>query len=100
MTLKFKLGLDFLTVHLPTESDHPTFNCSAVIVSTNKLTQTNRFCWKYPPPATMLCWWKHVQSYWHAVSSCSNEYFCSSMCLVSIYKVKDITVMCYNCLSN
>jgi len=40
--LKFQLRLDFLTVHLPIKLHHPMFNCSEVIVLTNK--QTERFC--------------------------------------------------------
>jgi len=36
MTLKFELGLDFLTLHLPVNFHHPMFNRSEVIVLTNK----------------------------------------------------------------
>jgi len=36
MTLKFKLDLDFLTMHLPTKFHHPMFNHSEVIMLTNK----------------------------------------------------------------
>jgi len=39
MTLKFELGLNFLTVHLPTKFHHPMFNPLEVIVLTNKQTQ-------------------------------------------------------------
>jgi len=31
MTLKLKLSLDFLTMHLSTKFRHPRFNCSEVI---------------------------------------------------------------------
>jgi len=36
MTLKFELGLDILSIHLPTVFHHPMFNRSEVIVLTNK----------------------------------------------------------------
>jgi len=43
-TLKFELGLDFLTVHLSTKFfRHHVFNRSEVIVLTNK----QEFCWKH-----------------------------------------------------
>jgi len=38
MTLKFELGLDFLTMQLSTKFHHPTFNRSEVIMLTNKQT--------------------------------------------------------------
>jgi len=41
-TLKFELGLDFLTVHSPTKFHHPIFNRSEVIVLTNEQKQTNK----------------------------------------------------------
>jgi len=44
ITLKFELGLDFLTMHLSTKFHRPMFNRSEVIMLTNK--QTKRFCWK------------------------------------------------------
>jgi len=37
-TLKFKLGRDFCTMHLIAKFHHTTFNCSEVIVLTNKQT--------------------------------------------------------------
>jgi len=44
MSLKFELGLDFLTMHLPTKFHHPMFNRSDVIVlrSTQTHKQTKR----------------------------------------------------------
>jgi len=36
LTLKFELGLDFLTMHLAIKFHHPTFNHSQVMVLTNK----------------------------------------------------------------
>jgi len=44
MTLKFKLGRDLCTMHLPTKFHHPMFIRSEVIVLTNKQTdkQTNK----------------------------------------------------------
>jgi len=51
MTLKFELGLDFLTVHLPTKFHRPMFNRLEIVltkVQTRKLSliedrgQTNR----------------------------------------------------------
>lgn len=36
MTLKFKLGRDFCTMHLPTKFHHPMFNHSEFIVLRNK----------------------------------------------------------------
>jgi len=36
--LKFELGRDFCTMHLTAKFHHCTFNCSEVIVRTNKLT--------------------------------------------------------------
>jgi len=50
-------------MHLTTKFHHPMFNCSEVIMLTNKqetLTkkwQTNRCRWKHPPRSAMLCWW-------------------------------------------
>jgi len=43
MTPKFELWRDFCTVHLATKFHHPMFNCSEIIVLTNKPTnpQTN-----------------------------------------------------------
>jgi len=38
MTLKFKLYLDFVTMHLPTKFHHPMFNRSEIILLTNKWT--------------------------------------------------------------
>jgi len=38
MTLKLELGLDFLTMHLPTKFHHPMLNRSEVTVLTNKQT--------------------------------------------------------------
>jgi len=38
MSLKFDLGLDFLTMHLPTKFHNLTFNHSEVYVLTNKET--------------------------------------------------------------
>jgi len=35
---KFELGWDFCTVHLTAKFHHPTFNCSEVIMLTNKQT--------------------------------------------------------------
>jgi len=43
MTLKFELGLDFLTVQLSTKFHHPMFNRSEVIMMTKKTNKsTNR----------------------------------------------------------
>jgi len=60
MTMKFKFGLDFCTVNLPTKFHHPTFNRSEVIVLTNK--QTKRCCWRHPPGSAVLRQWKISQS--------------------------------------
>ena len=38
MTPKFELGRDFCTMHLTAKFHHPTFNCSEVILLTNKQT--------------------------------------------------------------
>ena len=48
---KFELRRDFCTVHLMAKFHHPTFNCSEVIVL------TNRRRWKHPPRAAMICRW-------------------------------------------
>jgi len=58
MTLKFELGRDFTTVHLPTKFHHPTFNRAQVIVLTylrtnkhirSKTATSLRYrCQKYP----------------------------------------------------
>jgi len=63
MTSKFELGRDFCTTHLTEKFHHPTFNCSEVIVLTNRQTdkQTNRRRWKYPPRSAMPRRW--VTSY-------------------------------------
>jgi len=44
MTLQFELGLDLLTMNLPTKFHHPMFNHLEVIVLTKKQTnkQTNK----------------------------------------------------------
>ena len=42
MTLKFKVGQDFCSVHLPTKFNHPMFNHSEVIVLINKLTHPQK----------------------------------------------------------
>jgi len=36
MTMKFELGRDFYTVHLPTKFHHPVFNRTEVMGLTNK----------------------------------------------------------------
>jgi len=58
ITLKFELGGEFLTMHLPTNLHHLMFKRPAVIVLTN--IQTNKQihkqsrCWKHPPRFAML----------------------------------------------
>jgi len=47
ITFKFELGLDFLTMHLPTKFHHPMCNRSEIIVFD-----------KHPPHSTTLCQWK------------------------------------------
>jgi len=47
MTLKFKLCLDFLIMHLPTKFYHPMFNRSEIIMFTNKQTSTS-LCYAMP----------------------------------------------------
>jgi len=44
LTLTFELGRDFCALHLAAKFHHPTFNCSEVIVRTNKHNdkQTNK----------------------------------------------------------
>jgi len=42
MTLKFELGRDFCTMHLPTKFHHPQFNHSEVILFTNTHKQTHK----------------------------------------------------------
>ena len=42
MTLKFELGRDFCTMHLPPKFHHPMFTRSEVIVLTNKQTVRRR----------------------------------------------------------
>jgi len=44
MTLKFELGFDFLTIHLPAKFDHQMINRSDVIVLTNKQTSHTAQC--------------------------------------------------------
>jgi len=51
MTLKFELGRDLCTIHLPIKFHHPMFNRSEVIVLTNEQTQ-------HPPRSAMLRRWK------------------------------------------
>ena len=38
--LKFKLGWDFCTIHLRTKFSHPIFNCSEIIMLSNKQSKT------------------------------------------------------------
>jgi len=42
MTLKFELGVDLLTMHLPTKLHHPVINHSEVIVLTGKQANKQR----------------------------------------------------------
>jgi len=59
VTLKFKLGRDFLTMHLPAKFHHPTFNHLEVTVVTKKTnTQTRGHSWKHPPSFAMLRRWR------------------------------------------
>jgi len=54
---KFELRRDFCTVHLMAKFHHPTFNCSEVIVLTDKQTplktSTSR---RYDMPVNCTCW--------------------------------------------
>jgi len=42
MSLKFELSRNICTMHLPIKFHHPTFDCSEVIVFTNKQTNNNQ----------------------------------------------------------
>jgi len=62
LTLTFELGRGFCTVHLTAKFHHSTFNCSEVIVRTDKLT--DRRHWKHPPHfATLRRWVINVVHY-------------------------------------
>jgi len=59
MTLKFELGLDFCTMHLPTKSHHHTFSRSKVTVLTKTQT-TNK--WTLLKTSTSLCYVTPVEN--------------------------------------
>jgi len=62
VTLTFKLGRDFRTVHITAKFHHPMFNRLEVIVLTNE--KTNTWCWKHPLHSAMLHKWVNIYCTW------------------------------------
>jgi len=70
MTMKFELGLDFLTVHLPTKFHRPMFNRSEIIMLTNAdiLLKTSTSL-HYATPVEKNTVYRPIQGYFEFVVS-------------------------------
>jgi len=79
--LKFELGVDFLTMHLPTKFHHHMFNRSEVIVLTN--TETNRDSAEniHLPPLCYAGWKTLLQSGMLCVGFIIKKYSCGTWIL-------------------